>query len=245
MASAAFGGGYVPDMIGAPLRTPAAKKDFDVPTIDQLLNLSDPALPLIEEWIARSPHRCEWLAPAADREAILLALGVSTRSVLGAMAYESGGLLIDDGWLRLLGSGHPRLQRNLRDWNQDRAQGAMLVADDAAGGYFAINGGSLGEDVGALYYWAPDTLRWEALEIGYSDFVEWALSERLGPFYQDLRWDGWQRELPALGADQCMRFYPFLWTAEGSINTSSRRAVPVDEHYRLSLELAQQLDGPA
>lgn len=241
---------HPPDMLAPPTlhpaftaQTPAAKKDFDVRTLDELLNLTEPALPLIEQWVARSPHRCEWLAPSAQREAVLIALNVTTRSVLGAMAYESGGLLIDDGWLRLLGSGHPRLPRNLRDWNQERAQGLMLVADDAVGGFFAINGGALGDDAGALYYWAPDTLRWEALEIGYSDFVEWALSERLGQFYQDLRWDGWQAELEQLSADQCLSFYPFLWTTEGDINRSSRQPVPVSEQYALNLELANTLDG--
>lgn len=213
--------------------------------LHELLNHAESALPLITAWARDAELPVELLPPSAACDAVLLALQVTTRSPLGAMAHGTGGVLVDGGWLRLLGSGHPRLSRDLAAWNQSRGDGFLLVGDDAVGGFFAINGGSLGDDTGALYYWAPDTLRWEALEIGYSDFVEWALSERLGQFYQDLRWDGWQRELPQLGADQCMSFYPFLWTAEGSINGSSRRAVPLDEHYRLNLELAQKLDAPA
>jgi hypothetical protein len=46
------------------------------------------------------------------------------------------------------------------------------VADDAAGGCFSINGGGLGDDVGAVYYWAPDILQWEPLGIGYTAFLE-------------------------------------------------------------------------
>lgn len=68
-------------------------------------------------------------------------------------------MLVDDGWLRWLGSGHPKLTRALNDWNSPRTDGAFyLVGDDAAGGFFAINGGAFGDNVGSVYYWAPDNL---------------------------------------------------------------------------------------
>ena len=57
---------------------------------------------------------------------------VTTHSTLGALAYDTGGLFIDNGWLRLLGSGHPRRRRTLPGWNAPRAQGYYLVGDDAA-----------------------------------------------------------------------------------------------------------------
>ena len=37
---------------------------------------------------------------------------------MGAVIFETGGILIDEGWLRILGSGHPRLPRSLPDWNK-------------------------------------------------------------------------------------------------------------------------------
>ena len=37
------------------------------------------------------------------------ALGVSTRSWLGAVAATSGGLIVDHGWLRVLGRGRDKL----------------------------------------------------------------------------------------------------------------------------------------
>jgi hypothetical protein len=105
------------------------------------------------------------------------------------------------------------------------------VGDDAVGGFFAINGGALGADRGGIYYLAPDTLAWEALEMGHTAFMQWAFSSRLCDFYRDLRWEGWQADVAALDADSCMGFYPFLFTAQGSVHTSARRPTPVAEHY--------------
>jgi hypothetical protein len=82
---------------------------------------------------------------------------VTTKSTLGAIAFETGGIQID---------------RGLAGWSEGRAQGHLLVADDAAGGCFSINGGGLGDDVGAVYYWAPDILQWEPLGISYTAFLE-------------------------------------------------------------------------
>jgi hypothetical protein len=75
---------------------------------------------------------------------------------MGAIVYETGGLLIDNGWLRLLGSGHDRLTRTLPSWNHERSAGYLLVGGDVIGGFFAINGGALGPDPSKLYYWAPE-----------------------------------------------------------------------------------------
>ena len=60
---------------------------------------------LVQRWIARAANDVAVL-PAARREerrAVLEALGVTERSVLGALAVNTGGLTIDHGWLRVLG----------------------------------------------------------------------------------------------------------------------------------------------
>ncbi|WP_329957616.1 MULTISPECIES: hypothetical protein [unclassified Janthinobacterium] len=52
-------------------------------------------------------------------------------------------------------------------------------------------------------------------------------------------------ELPLRG-ELCLNFYPFLWTQEGSLKTSSRRVIAVEEQWALNLDLKQQLpDAPA
>lgn len=140
-------------------------------TLEELIDREDPALPLVQEWLEQSRQTFELLKPSGIRSDILVGLQVTTRSPLGAIAYETGGILIDHGWLRILGSGDPKLPRNILDWNAGRSSGHLLVADDVLGGFFTINGGSLGEDRGSMYYWAPDTLKWESMGFGYSDFV--------------------------------------------------------------------------
>ncbi|WP_047305120.1 DUF2625 family protein [Pseudomonas fluorescens] len=214
-------------------------------SLQDLINSGDSALPLIMTLLEETRRNYQLLPPSSDNARLLSALQVTTHSTLGAMAYETGGLLIDHGWLRVLGSGHRHLSRNLVDWNDGRVQGALLVADDAAGGFFAINGGGLGSDVGAMYYWAPDTLLWEPLDIGYSDFLAWALSDQLAVFYQDLRWEDWHLDVQALSADQCFSFYPFLWTQEGSVQHSHRAMIEVGELWAMHLDLARTLDGEA
>ncbi|WP_028693914.1 DUF2625 family protein [Pseudomonas cremoricolorata] len=210
-------------------------------TLHSLIDTKDPGLPVLQALIDDAERPCELLPPASDAAQVLLHLNVTTRSLLGAVAFETGGILVDHGWLRILGSGHERLPRNLKSCNTDPSRGYLLIADDAGGGFFALNGGGLGADTGALYYWSPDDLNWEALEIGYTDFLGWALSEQSQLFYEGLRWASWQTDVRAMRADQCVTFFPFLWTREGSPDGSARKVVSVDEHFALKQELARQL----
>lgn len=210
-------------------------------TLADLINTNEPAITLIRDWAASAENRCEILPPSSDRAAVLLEVQVTTHSTMGAVAYETGGILVDHGWLRFLGSGHPRLPRTLPGWNRDRSSGFYLVADDAAGGFFALNGGTLGEDMGNVYYWSPDCLEWESLEIGYTDFLKWSLTSKLGDFYDDLRWTTWKEDTAELPGDRCFSFYPFLWTNEGSVEGSHRGTVPVHEAFYLKCDLLRQL----
>ncbi|MEK2604544.1 DUF2625 family protein [Burkholderia arboris] len=203
--------------------------------LEELVDERESALPSLLEWAAAAGHRCEILPPSDRNGEILSALQVTTRSPLGTIAYSTGGVLVDGGYLRLLGSGHHKMRRDIVGWNDGRSSGFLLVADDAVGGFFALNGGALGEDTGSVYYFAPDTRGWEPLEIGYGDFVRWSLGDRLHDFYASMRWPGWQADVQGLTTDQCFSFYPFLWTKEGSVEHSSRRAVNVSEVYALQI----------
>lgn len=136
---------------------------------------------------------------------------------MGAIIYETGGVLIDNGWLRILGSGHPRLPRSLPDWNFGRSFSEsgqqppfLLIADDVVGGFFAIDGGGLGLERGKICYFAPDTMQWENTKKGYSDFLVWSFSGDLAEYYQSMRWKGWENEVRSVGGDQGFSIYPFL-----------------------------------
>lgn len=211
--------------------------------LNELLDRQDPGIEKIREWMRDAVNECVLLPPSAEREQVLLQAQVTTRSTMGAIAYETGGILIAGGWLRFLGSGHPRIVRTLTGWNAGRSNGFYLVADDVVGGFFAINGGAFGTDVKNMYYWAPDSLDWEPMNIGFTDFFMWALSERLAQFYDTLCWPTWQTDLAQVSGDQCFSFYPFLWTKEGSVTTSRREPAPVQEVYDLKVHLLQQFNG--
>jgi hypothetical protein len=210
-------------------------------TLQQLINRDEPAITLIQDWIGAAENQCDVLPPSNENEEVLLEIQVTTRSPLGALAYETGGVMIDHGWLRFLGSGHPKLRRTLSDWNRGRNSGLCLVADDAVGGFFAINGGTLGEDIGNIYYWPPDRLEWEPLDFGFTDFFCWSLTSELAGFYDGLRWPNWKLDIQDLHGDQCFCFFLFLWTKEGSVTGSLRRAIPVAETFDLKVDIIQQL----
>ncbi len=166
-----------------------------------------------------------------------------------AIIYSSGGLLIDGGWIRILGSGHSKLNRTLPDWNKGKSfkefcqvPSFLLLADDAAGGFFVINGGGLGNDAGKVYYLAPDNLEWEPLNLTYTEFLNFCFNGDLSNFYKDLRWTDWKTEVAKLDGNMTNNFFPYLLTKEGKdINKVSRKAIPVEEQFGFILDLLKQL----
>jgi hypothetical protein len=213
---------------------------------------TDPAWPLVQSWIAEATHAVDALpADRARAEPVLLALQVTTRSPMGALALETGGLVIDGGWLRVLGGGCARMDGDLARWNGlgERPlvpphEGLLVVAHDAVGGFFALDGGALGDGKGGVFYFAPDSLEWEDLDLGYSDWLGAMLGDAIDEFYEDTRWEGWQTEVAAAGPDRGISIAPPLWTAESRpIEKASRRAVPMAELWRFHHEIAAQLGG--
>lgn len=213
-------------------------------TLSELIDEEDSAWPLVQQWIAEASVDVEIL-PLADANAgntTLLEVQVTTRSPMGAIAFNTAGILIDSGWLRVLAAGqHPRFRRSLPSWNEGRSNGYYLVADDVLGGYFAINGGELGDDPGQIYYYSPDSLGWEQCRLSYSQFIVWAMSGKLDEFYKDFRWQDWQAEVKELTGDQVLSVYPFLWAEGPSIAHRDRRAVDASEYYSLQADIQRQL----
>ena len=176
-------------------------------TLEELINKEEPAWDLIQEWLQEAINSYEVL-PRDDKraETELLNAQITTRSPMGAILYETGGILINGGWIRLLGSGSERLDRGMFQWNKGKTfenygqpPAFLLVADDILGGFFAINGGAFGQDdLGQIYYLAPDTLSWEPMNCGYSEFVCWTLEGDIDLFYEPYYWKGWQEEVPKL-----------------------------------------------
>ena len=131
--------------------------------------------------------------------------------------------------------------KTFEDYGQPPAY--LLVADDILGGLFAINGGAFGQEgLGQMYYLAPDTLSWEPMSCGYSEFVSWTLGGDIHMFYEPFYWNGWQEEVFKLNGNQVFSFFPFLWTKEGQqIEAVSRKVVPMEESYHLTMDMQRQL----
>ncbi|WP_139488545.1 DUF2625 family protein [Brevibacillus dissolubilis] len=196
---------------------------------------------------SQAKHSVEILPTEGNtRDQVLLQLQVTTKSLLGAVAYYTGGILIQHGWLRILGAGHQCLPRDLASWNgfsteteditSHRIPGVLLIADDVLGGFFALNGGALTGELGHVFYLAPDTLEWENLEMSYSSFIHWALVGDLNRFYETFRWDNWIEDVKNIGGDQALSVYPYLWAEGPDMNTRSKKTVPIEECWGMTLD---------
>jgi hypothetical protein len=218
--------------------------------VDELINKTDPGWTFVKDWIKSAKNKVEILtADTAKAKEALYKTQVTTRSPMGAVIYMTGGLLIDDGWIRILGSGNPKLSRTLPDWNKAKAFKEfgesplfLLIADDAIGGFYILNGGGLGKDLGKVYYFSPDNLEYEPLDITYTEFLQFCFNTDLDKFYKGNRWTKWRNEVSKLDGDKVFNFFPFLWTKEGKdINKNSRKPIPIGEQYSLNLDMRKQL----
>ncbi len=218
-------------------------------TIEELVERVDPMWPFIQQWIVSAPRPVTALPTDRERaEATLLALQVTTRSPLGAMAYETGGILVDAGWLRLPGSGAESMRDALLEWNgygeypvSDTLAGAFIIAHDVLGGFFAINLGAFGEGPWSVFYFAPDTLKWMDMEMSHADFLHWAITGDIDGFYAGQRWPNWEQDVAALDGDHGLLFWPMLWSSGVPLGDRSRRVVPQRELWSVQRDLARQI----
>ncbi|MEV0578059.1 DUF2625 family protein [Streptomyces sp. NPDC050392] len=230
--------------------------------IDELVNVDDPAWRELQEMLSASSVPVQVLPVDVDEgRRCLLQLQVTARSMLGALALNTGGLLVDNGWMRVFGGGSvisgglPSLGTTNRfpagfDPVWHPATG-LVVGHDVVGGVFALNGGDPAAagrpgGPGQMTYFAPDTLEWEAMEMGHSGWVSWLLSGRLETFYDGLRWPGWREEAAALAFGEGISVYPFLWSKEArdDLAATSRRPVPMREVIGVAADFARQM-GPS
>ena len=233
-----------------------------VRTLSELTDVDDPAWSYVAGLIGASPVPVEVLSPDRARcEASLRQLQVSARSALGAVALNTGGLLADHGWLRVYGGcGTPGGMPGIAEVNEFPAEPApggipahgLVIAHDVLGGVFALNlatspaCGRPGEP-GEVVYFAPDSMAWEPMEIGYGSWLTWALSDTPGRFYEDLRWPGWENETAGLSPRQGITVYPFLWSKEAHDNlaATTRGPAAMQELLGLHHEFHRQLTaGP-
>lgn len=117
-------------------------------------------------------------------------LQVTARSFLGGLALHTGGVLLDDGWLRWRArplkpvyrrrSG-PAARRATGPDPRDARRPREQVRHQRWSGTRCIGGGLL----------RTRRSGWLPLEMKFSEFVLWSLTDRMGLFDGYLRWPGW------------------------------------------------------
>ena len=219
-------------------------------SLDELIDKKDPAWPLVHQWIDSAKNKVEVLeCDSAAAKNALFNTQVSTYSTLGAVIYNSGGIMVDHGWLRILGAGSARLNRSVSEWNKGKTiqeygdkPAYLLVADDAVGGFFAINYGAFGQDLKNVYYLAPNSLNWEPLGLGYTEFIRFCFDSDLSKFYKGLRWSTWDQFIANLDGSKSYSFRPYLWSEEGTdIDKCTRKLVSTEELYKFNLSKQKEL----
>ncbi len=212
--------------------------------LSELVDQQEPALPLLRSWMDDpAGNGADLLLPdEVVRTETLLGLQVTTRSMLGTVAYETGGVSVVDGLLRLLGSGPKRSLLRTAELVGCPLDGSypdvIVIGDDFLGGLFALNGGRVGAGrQGEVFHLAADNTVWVPLGIGHTDFVAWCLKGDLKQLYGPLaNLDEYEAQ-PRPTFDATYSFYPFLWTQESNNGRPSVRVISAEESLKLRLEL--------
>ena len=176
---------------------------------------------------------------------VLYRLQMTARSMVGAIVLHCGAILVDHGWVKVLGSGLPGLP------NVATASGfpvaphdtapdipGLLVAVDVVGGQYAIDGGDLIGSPGEICYWGQDKLGWRGIGAGHSAFLSWLAKGDLDSFYRYFRWPGWQEETARLDPGQGFGFFPFPWSEGFAPDSAYRRVVALAELFHLGDSMA-------
>lgn len=212
--------------------------------MDQNRGMVDPlfdAWPELSQLVAASPLNVTVCPPKAD-SSTAATLGLGTGSYLGALARNTSGVIVDDGWLRLLGGSSTDEGLPGLDQASAGTTGLLVVAYDVLGGVFALDGGALGTGNGSVHHFPVDSLVWEDLELGHAAFVTWMLEGATVDFYEPLRWAGWQNDIAPLPPRQGLSLYPFPFSVEGKdLSKVSKRAVPMSELLGMYNDIATQL----
>lgn len=140
-----------------------------------------------------------------------------------------GGIIIDS-WIRLYGCGEINVIDKNKKYNSSNSVD-IIIGEDILGGLFGIK-----DDY--IYYYAPDTNKWENLEVYYTVFLDWLINKpnNVNQFYELYRWNSWKEDCKKLKVDEGFSFYPLL-QSECDIEKRSRKIINIDELIRFNLNI--------
>lgn len=134
---------------------------------------------LLSEWINKNDTTkfVEKKNPIQSQE-----LGITDKSILGAMLSKYSLITVLDGKIRLLGGDDSqRLSvcgiNKVVDGIETAFPGLLVIGDDICGGIFAINNGFV-ENVtrGNIVFLPADSVVFEDLEISHANFIYWCMT---------------------------------------------------------------------
>ncbi len=172
-------------------------------------------------------------------------LKITSQSALGSILFNTSGITVDN-WIRIFGS-ESEENRGILSYNKISENGVaskidkmLIVADDVVGGVFAMNAGKFSDGIGDVWYFAPDTLEWDSLEMKYSEFISWVVMGNTDEFYCTLRWSKWKDDVSNVNFDEAILVYPFLWSNEVEIEKADKKIVPVEELLNINQEYSKK-----
>lgn len=174
-------------------------------------------------------------------------LKITSKSVLGSIILNTSGIVIDN-WIRIFGH-NSNINRGIIEYNVIEENGVatkvikmLIVADDVVGGIFALNAGRFSEGIGKVWYFAPDTLEWEYLEMEYSEFIAWTTQGNIDEFYSTMRWSTWKEDCKNVKFNDAILIYPFLWSNEIQLEKADKKIVPSEELLKLNQEYSKKFN---
>ena len=203
---------------------------------------------LIQEILSRSNREILFNnTNMVNTKVILDKLKISGNSFVGAIIQNTSGVVIDN-WIRLLGSDSKK-NRGIVSYNLINEDGIaekidkmLIVADDIVGGVFALNAGRFSEEIGDVWYFAPDTLEWESLNMKYSELIVWIAQGEMDEFYSTMRWNLWKEDSKSVNFNEAILIYPFLWSNEIQIEKADKKIVPVEELLDINQEYSKKFN---
>ncbi|HFI0151188.1 TPA: DUF2625 family protein [Streptococcus suis] len=117
---------------------------------------------------------------------------------------------------------------------------SLLVAYDIFGGLFVIKDYQFGGK--QMWYFAPDTMSWENLNITYESFIEWVCTDEFSLFYSDFPIEHIRANPIRIEEDNVLLIYPYLWSKEYKTGVPSINVISFRELFELNQDIYRQLN---
>ena len=195
----------------------------------------------IESLFKQSSNDIKLERAEVENNDVIERLGIVEQSVLGQILINLDSIGVNN-YLRVLGgneeSGIVSFNSKMKKYYHGNK---LIVAYDVWGGIFAIGNGDFGEDIRSMWYYAPDSLQWECLEINYAEFIAWACSKSIMEFYKSFLCDSIDVLIKEAQKEEAILVYPFLWSKECDIETANKKIVPIEEVVALNVEYEKKI----